>query len=304
MATMLITGGTVFVSRFAAEYFLSRGWEVWVLNRNSRPQVPGVHLIEADRNHIGSALRGHSFDAVLAVNTYTKRDAEDLVNALDSVQDFIFISSSAVYPETLPQPFAETQECGPNTIWGAYGTNKLEAENWLRQHVPQSYILRPPYLYGPMENVYREPFVFECAESGLPFCLPRNGEGRLQFFHVGDLCRFMELLLTQHPQERIYNVGNPDTVSIRQWVQLCYDAVGAPLEALCVAGHPQRSFFPFHEYEYCLDVSRQMTLMPGLKPLDEGLRESWAWFRRHREDVVRKPLLEYIWENSLDKQGK
>ena len=47
---MLITGGTVFVSRFAAEYFVKKGHEVWVLNRNTRPQVPGVHLIEADRN--------------------------------------------------------------------------------------------------------------------------------------------------------------------------------------------------------------------------------------------------------------
>ena len=157
---ILITGGTVFVSRFAAEYFVNRGHEVWVLNRNTRSQVPGVHLIEADRNQIGDKLRGHVFDAVIAVNDYTKADVEKLVTALDSVRNFIFISSSAVYPETLPQPFAETQECGRNSIWGAYGENKLEAENWLREHVPQAYILRPPYIYGPMENVYRAPFVF------------------------------------------------------------------------------------------------------------------------------------------------
>ena len=291
---ILITGGTVFVSRFAADYFVKQGHEVWVMNRNTRPQVPGVHLIEADRNQIGDKLRDHSFDAVIAVNDYTKDDVEKLVNALVRIKDFIFISSSAVYPETLPQPFTEEQKCGPNSIWGAYGLNKLEAENWLRQNVPQAYILRPPYLYGPMENVYRSPFVFECAEENRPFFLPTDGEEKLQFFHVEDLCRFMELLLTKKPQERIYNVGNPETVSIREWVKFCYDAVGAPLETVCVIDHPQRSFFPFHEYEYFLDVSRQMVLMPELKSLKEGLREEWAWFREHRQEVFRKPLTEYI----------
>ena len=89
-------------------------------------------------------------------------------------------------------------------------------------------------------------------------------------------------------------MGNPETVSIREWVKFCYDAVGAPLETVCVIDHPQRSFFPFHEYEYFLDVSRQMVLMPELKSLKEGLREEWAWFREHRQEVFRKPLTEYI----------
>ena len=291
---MLITGGTVFVSRFAAEYFAKKGHEVWVLNRNTRPQVPGVHLIEADRNQIGEKLRGHSFDAVIAVNDYTRQDVEKLVKALDEVKDFIFISSSAVYPETLPQPFYEEQACGPNSIWGAYGVNKLEAENWLREHISQAYILRPPYIYGPMETIYRAPFVFECAEEKRPFCLPGDGDEKLQFFHVEDLCRFMEILLEKKPEQKIYNVGNPEAVTIRQWVELCYEAVGSPLETVCVFNHPQRSFFPFHEYEYFLDVTKQTALMPELKPLSQGIREAYDWYRENREAIGRRPLTEYI----------
>ncbi len=296
---LLITGGTAFVSRFAADYFLNRGHEVYVLNRNNRPQVPGMKLIQSDRNQLDDKLRGLHFDAVFAINTYTKGDMADLLDALDEVRDFIFISSSAVYPETLPQPFTEEQPVGPNSIWGAYGTNKIAAEEYLRDHVPQAYILRPPYLYGPMENIYREPFVFECAEENRPFCLPGDGEGKLQFFHVEDLCRFMEILLTTHPEERVYNVGNPESVTIREWARLCYEAVGRDFAGICVTGHPQRSYFPFHEYEYCLDVSRQRVLMPELKPLETGLRESYTWFREHREEVNRKPLMDYIDEHIL-----
>ncbi len=41
MKRMLVTGGTVFVSRFIAEYLLSAGYDVYVLNRNSRGAVCG-----------------------------------------------------------------------------------------------------------------------------------------------------------------------------------------------------------------------------------------------------------------------
>lgn len=56
---ILVTGGTVFVSKFTAQYFASAGNEVYVLNRNTRPQLPGVKLIECDRNNIGEAFKGH-----------------------------------------------------------------------------------------------------------------------------------------------------------------------------------------------------------------------------------------------------
>lgn len=52
-----------------------------------------------------------------------------------------------------------------NKYWGEYGIGKIEAERGLLARVPAAYILRPPYLYGPMNNVYREAFVFDCSEA-------------------------------------------------------------------------------------------------------------------------------------------
>ena len=294
MRRILVTGGTVFVSRYVANYFAQKGDDVYVLNRNSKPQLPNVTLIEGDRNDLGEKLKGYEFDAVLDITAYTREHVENLVNALGKFGDYIMVSSSAVYPETNPQPFTEDQICGPNIHWGAYGTNKLAAEEYLRQAVPNAYILRPPYLYGPMQNVYREPFVFECAESSRKFYIPGDGSMKMQFFHVEDLCRFIEILLDKHPKERIYNVGNPDAMTISEWVKLCYDAVGADLETVSVEGHPQRAYFCFNDYDYYLDVTKQMTLMSDVKPLAEGLRESYELFQQHREGVMRRPYMEYI----------
>ena len=57
MRKILVTGGTVFVSRFIAEHYVAKGDEVYVLNRNTRPQSTGVKLIQADRHAIGDALQ-------------------------------------------------------------------------------------------------------------------------------------------------------------------------------------------------------------------------------------------------------
>lgn len=295
MGKILVTGGTVFVSRYVAEYFAKRGDQIFVLNRGSRPQSHGVTLIQGDRGNLGTVLKKYNFDAVLDITSYTGADVEHLLDALGDFGAYILVSSSAVYPETLPQPFTEEQPGGPNSIWKAYGVNKLAAEEVLTRRVSGAYILRPPYLYGPMQNLYREPFVFECAEQKRPFALPGEGKMKLQFFHVEDLCRFMQILLEKRPENRIFNVGNPETVSVLRWVQLCYKVVGAPLETIHMGPeHPQRSYFCFYDYEYTLDVTRQTALMPETKPLLQGLQESYAWFRDHREAVVRKPYEEYL----------
>lgn len=295
MRKILVTGGTVFVSRYVAEYFIKKGDQVFVLNRNSRPQPEGAILIEADRNRLGDRLKEDHFDAVLDITAYTKQDVENLVNALPDIGQYILISSSAVYPETLQQPFREEQECGPNSIWGDYGINKIAAEKFLLEHVPQAYILRPPYLYGPMQNIYREPFVFDCANAGRRFYIPKDGKMPLQFFHVEDLCRFMEILLDRQPKHHIFNVGNKETVDINEWVKLCYEAAGKECSIVNVdAGHAQRSYFCFHDYAYRLDVARQCELMPDTKPLSDGLRESYEWYQEHGGDINKRPYWEYI----------
>jgi len=50
---LLVTGGTAFVSKFTAQYFTELGYDVYALNRNTKPQVEGVTLIEADRHEAG-----------------------------------------------------------------------------------------------------------------------------------------------------------------------------------------------------------------------------------------------------------
>ena len=130
---ILITGGTNFVSRYTAEYFAAKGCDVTVLNRGSRPQPAGVTHICCDKLQLGDTLKGAHYDAVLDITGYTEEHVKAIVDSGVTFGDYVFISSSAVYPETNAQPFSEDQEIGHNSVWGDYGENKVKAERFLRE---------------------------------------------------------------------------------------------------------------------------------------------------------------------------
>ena len=295
MKKILVTGGTTFVSRYVANYFVNSEYEVYVLNRNSKSQVTGVKLITGDRHNLGDILKGNHFNIVADITAYNAQDIVDLYNALDSFEQYIMISSSAVYPEYGVQPFLEDSEKNLNKFWGKYGTDKIEAEEALLERVPDAYILRPPYLYGPMNNVYREAFVFDCARADRKFYLPKDGEMKMQFFHVRDLCKLMEVIIASKPSEHILNVGNSEVISIKDWVTKCYACFDKiPSFVNVYDDIEQRNYFSFYNYEYCLDVQRQQKIYKETISMEEGLRESAEWYLENESDVNKKPYFDYI----------
>lgn len=295
MKKILVTGGTTFVSRYVANYFVNSEYEVYVLNRNSKSQVTGVKLITGDRHNLGDILKGNHFNIVADITAYNAQDIVDLYNALDSFEQYIMISSSAVYPEYGVQPFLEDSEKNLNKFWSKYGTDKIEAEEALLERVPDAYILRPPYLYGPMNNVYREAFVFDCARADRKFYLPKDGEMKMQFFHVRDLCKLMEVIIASKPSEHILNVGNSEVISIKDWVTKCYACFDKiPSFVNVYDDIEQRNYFSFYNYEYCLDVQRQQKIYKETISMEEGLRESAEWYLENESDVNKKPYFDYI----------
>lgn len=294
MKKLLVTGGTVFVSRFIAEYFVSKGDDVYVLNRNTREQSKGVYLINADRHYLGNQLKEHRFDAVIDVNAYNAHDINTMLDSLGDFHKYIFISSSAVYPDYAKQPFDENTETGLNRHWGKYGIEKIEAESALLTRLQSGYIIRPPYLYGPMNNLYRESFVFDCAMQKRPFYLPAK-KIDLQFFHVKDLCKLIEKIINSNTAQHIINVGNETLISSKHWVEMCYNVVGEKVNIIEVGENVDiRSYFCFRDYEYALNVDIQNKLIAELIPIKKGLEESFAWYIDNKDLVLKKPYMFFI----------
>ena len=158
-----------------------------------------------------------------------------------------------------------------------------------------AYILRPPYIYGPMNNVYREAFVFDCARADRPFYLPGDGGMKLQFFHVKDLCILMERVIEEKPETHIMNVGNVEQVTIKDWVTMCYACFDKiPAFVNVSEDIEQRNYFSFYNYEYYLDVQQQNKIYPETISLEDGLKECAEWYVENESEVGKKSYMEYI----------
>jgi len=121
---------------------------------------------------------------------------------------------------------------------------------------------------------------------------------KLQFFHIEDLCKIIETVIMSEYAPKILNVGNEESISILDWVKLCYEIAGEKLSIKNVSGDiEQRNYIPFYKYEYALDVSLQKELLSKTKNIKKGLKESYEWYIKNKNQVKRKNFIEYIDEN-------
>lgn len=105
----------------------------------------------------------------------------------------------------------------------------------------------------------------------------------------------MEAIIEKRPKEHLYNVGNTEVISTRQWVKLCYACRNKIPEFIEVFGEVnQRNYFSFYDYEFFLDVERQKKLLPDLTPIAISLKESYTWHENHVFDVKKRPFFDYI----------
>ena len=118
---------------------------------------------------------------------------------------------------------------------------------------------------------------------------------KLQFFYVEDLCKFMDVLLEVKPKEHIFNVGNKETITIKEWVELCYKVANKKLEFVNVNNiENQRDYFCFHDYEYELDVTNQLKYFSCTKSILYGLKESFEWYVNNKDKVKSKEYIKFI----------
>ncbi|MBQ8799854.1 MAG: NAD-dependent epimerase/dehydratase family protein [Lachnospiraceae bacterium] len=316
---VLILGGSYFVGRKLVEYLAAQGYAVTVLNRGTKPlSVEGVGQICCDRNDgegMKTALAGKEFDYVIDVSWQDVSWVEKLCTALsfDEVKKLVFISSSAVYDvEHLQVPFAETDALAENKYWTFYGKGKVDAERYysefLREKKTELVMLRPPYIYGEYNYAQRESLIFRQLMEEKPVVIPKSNP-KLQFIYTEDLASVVECLLKADTgKEAVFNVGNKDAVTSKEWVEACAKVAGKVPEIMEIdyaeLGRNVRDFYPFFDYDNVLEVSEINEIIHAETEFSEGLKKSFVWFLENRENIsfkanVDKNLYEIIAELSV-----
>lgn len=291
MRKVLVLGGSVFIGKAITNKFIENGDKVYVLNRGNHPCPEGATQLIADRNNreqFNEVIGKEEFDIVVDGSAYLPEQTRIAATKLNSnkLQHYIHLSTATVYEEGQPQPYKEDEsKIGPAKSWGKYSTNKVACEEVLIAEYEQNQLpitfVRPFYVYGPRNNLDRESYVFTRLIKGFPIVVPGNGECKMQFGHIDDLCDAMLAISnTDKSIGEAYNVAGEEVVTFAEWVKTCGRVLQlAPKMKLVESseiGHKAREWFPFRDIDMYGDVSK-ITRQLGIKPrynLYEGLRET------------------------------
>jgi UDP-glucose 4-epimerase len=260
----LITGGAGFIGSHLAEALLGRGAEVWAIDDLSTGSIANVeHLKSNPRFHytidtiMNHRLMAELIDRVDGVFHLAAAVGVKLIfdNPVDTIQTNIrgteivlelaarkhrkvqIASSSEVYGKGVQVPFSEDDDhlLGPSTCprW-SYACSKLIDEYlalayWREKKMP-TVVTRFFNTVGPRQTgaygMVIPRFVGQ-ALRGEPLTVHGDGRQRRCFGHVRDVVRaLIELMETDRSNGQVFNVGNPEEVSIRELAEKVIEKTG------------------------------------------------------------------------------
>lgn len=320
---VLVIGGTLFIGRQLVKELCDAGHDVAVLHRKPAHGLPRrVENLVADRNDcaaVQQTLEGRRFDVVYD-NVYdwergtTAAQVQATVRACgDRVSRYVFMSSVAAYGDGLNH--YEGDALAPDNHPEPYVRNKAMTERMLfRMH--QRYGLpvvtfRPPFVYGPGNPFYREAFFWDRLRLARPVIIPGDGHRLMQFVFVKDLVRAMiRAMEVPNAAGEAFNIGDSRPLTQAEVVQALAGAarkpaqlVRIPREAILHAGgNPMGDPAYFGVYfdmppitEKIGKAARILGVRPT--PFEEGLKETWRWYLRHRNGCWPQP--DFAFEDRL-----
>jgi nucleoside-diphosphate-sugar epimerase len=319
---VLVIGGTMFIGRLLVHELLKAGHEVAVLHRRPKHDLGRrVGNLKADRNDAASlkaALDGRRFDVVFD-NVYdwergttgAQVEATARLLASDRLHRYVYLSSVAAYGDGLNHH--EGDALAPDDHPDSYVRNKAMAERALfRMHQRDKFpavTLRPPFIYGPGNNFYREAFFWDRLRDKRPIIVPGDGRRLMQFVHVRDLVEAMQRAI-EIPESagQAFNVSNPRPISQIEVLEAIARAAGRPLHLVRIPrerihraggtalGHRLYFAYYFDLPPITMVVNKaQRVLKCKQIDFDEGMKETYHWWQRH--NLFPKP--DYAFEDSL-----
>jgi UDP-glucuronate 4-epimerase len=311
---VLITGGAGFIGSHTTTALLSRGDQVVCLDNFNDYYSPerkrknvaeflgdiGYSLYEGDirdRERLGEIFAKEKPDKVIHIAAmagvrpsierpllYEEVNIKGTLNMLEAarrhrVTNFLFASSSSVYggQEKVPfseddpiaspiSPYAATKAAGEllcHTYHHLYGLN-VTCLRFFTVHGPKGRPDMAPYLFTQ--------WVFEGAE------LKMFGDGTTSrdYTYIDDIVSGVVAALDADLSYEIINLGNSQTVVLRDFIALVEDLVGKKANIV------QLPMQPGDMPRTCADISKARHLLgyDPQTPVEKGMKHFVAWYRR------------------------
>jgi 2'-hydroxyisoflavone reductase len=305
---ILVLGGTRFVGRAFVEEALAAGHELTLFNRGTTaPDLfPDVERVGGDRGVDLSALAGRTWDLVFDSACYIPRLARMSAEALrDAAPRYAFVSSISAYADPLTVGQDETAPVAtiddPTTeevTNDSYGALKVLAEEEVRRvYGDAALVLRPGFICGPYDSADRMPFWLRRVARGGDVLAPESPDAAVQLIDARDIARFA-LAAAEAGRGGTFNLcAPPEPYRFGDLLEAAARVVGqpevrftwAPAAFLVERGLDQWEALPWWSPPAEVGISRvdaSRAFAAGLRfrPVEDSLRDCWAWDRA-RGDV-------------------
>ena len=302
MKTCLVTGGTGFIGSALTRLLLERGFNVRVLDDNSRGNfrrltdvMDSLDIREGDiRNAdlVSKSLVGVDVVVHLAyingtINFYERpREVLDVAivgmqNVLEAmkvndVPELYLASSSEVYqypdlfptpesvPLVVPDPFNPRYSYGLGKIVQEFMS--IDADTFLKRLA----IFRPHNIYGPdmgFQHVIPELCAKIVAEKSNNVELKGDGSQSRSFCHISDFVQGFGLLLNADIERETFNLGTREEVTISHLAGVIASSLGREIEfstSIAPTGETNRRVPDISKIE-SLGFSQSMKLQAGVR---------------------------------------
>lgn len=242
---ILIIGGTAFMGPFLVRELIEKGHELTLFHRGKTALTTPHRCAEVlgDRNEISQyreRFRQEKFDVVIDMIALTEAHSQRIVDIFDGfIATYIVISSMDVYraydimrgvEEGPLEPVPLTEEStlrtalypykGSGGIFDEYDKILVEQAAQSKPSLP-AISLRMPMIYGPGDLQHRFYPYLQQMNDKRPFIIleKKYADWCWTRGYVADCAHAITLVTEKEISEhRVYNVAEPDTSSIRDWL--------------------------------------------------------------------------------------
>ena len=295
---ILITGGGGFIGRNLVEY-LSNNEEYKIL----APRHKELELLDENivrdffaRNKIDVVIHTAHFGgnrklAPIECQDALKKNLVMFFNIASNSKNYgrmIFFGSGAEYDKSQDIRQVKEEGFGKHVPRDEYGFAKFICSKYIEASSDNKMIsIRPFGVFGKYED-YETRFISNII-CRILFDLPVeiNQNMLLDYVYIGDVCRIIEHFIEHEPKHRFYNLGNGKHMDLLALAKKMKQVSRNDFEIKIKKKGMNK--------EYTCNNSRLMKEMPGFKftPIEESLRELYAWYKNNKDIIKKDNLLSY-----------
>lgn len=297
---ILVIGGSYFIGRiFVTALAKKSEYSIHVVNRGRSPlRLPDVEEHVCDRKDIAgikAKIPALDYHVVVDLCADFPNEIESMIENLPgTIGQYIYISTCTVFepsndlPKFEDSPKRSSPQPGPLEEYGYNkGRLELETDNVCGRHNIPYTILRPAFVYGPLNYAPRESYFFDLILSVKRIPFPKDSMALFQFVYVKDIARILFACLgNEKVYNSTFNLAAEELISYAKLMEV-FEKVSelrVITEDLSIEAINRNNIplpFPLDQHEIYSGSLVSRTLDFKYTPFIQGMKETFEFYKKY-----------------------